>query len=946
MIELPLLARADVEAKLAELYRVERRHHLVAFLGAGEAELLDVAHAGRFEVVPVRSELELRAALPPLADDDRRMAFLLGWNALRVPLDLAGRFACGGRVLSIGRDERLKRLFGVSELDDAVRGCPLAKYLLRPGGEGRYGTTGGRLTLEALWAEWLRASWQVDVAGGLALDTLLAFAARNGRGAEFREAMGAPEAEGVREALLSHLREKLGAAGPAVWQAWEAGRGAVPLELAVVLATLGPSARPEVQLWVRSTLRATLGIASEKEAAEAARALGRAASAGLRALEAGDGGQRARALIVAADARLDDAVIREAASGSELLPSAWRARLEALGRRLEESAGSPSVAAVRAAVEGLRSLEAHLFFSDREQRAELGRAEMAVRLLGWLAVRAGQRLEAGATPQSEAEALGRWYAEEGGYVDRARRWARGATDTPLGRGVEAVVAAADAARTELDRRFARSLVSWIEADGPAQQVLPIDRAVARLAVRFLDERPERRLLVLLLDGMAWAQAVELLESLGHRAAPWGPLAWHASRHGRHGEGLYPVVFAALPTVTEVSRAAFFAGKPVVPGQGLDSQQDPVRWRAHREVLKYFSGPDAPPLLLRSEGHTRAGGASPEALNLVADPDRRVVALVVNAIDDALRGNPGHRVAWEVESIASLPDLLERAREHGRSVLLASDHGHVPADRLVSVGPRSATGGARWRAWAGPEEVLGESEVAFALRGERIWAPKGARGVVLLADDASRYGGSTHAGEHGGATLAEVVVPCLLLGCDDGLGTGGDDPALAVRAAHVPGWWCFDVREPVDVPGEASGEVPATPPPTRRTKSTVSEAQLPLLDVPAVSVAAQPGPVPLGADGGVESPLASSAVLKARAPAGKVRDEVLRAATFLLERKGTCSADAFAAGLTIPRFRVEGFIAVLQEVLNVDGYEVLKYDPKAREVKLDPEKLRQLFEVAL
>ena len=120
------------------------------------------------------------------------------------------------------------------------------------------------------------AEWGVEVEGGLALDTLLGWAALSGRGSAFVEAMGDAAAEGVRAALLVHLRQRLGPAGPLVWQAWEEGRGELVLAHAVLLETLMESERPEVRWWVRSRMREALG-AAEAEAEEVARDLGRQA---------------------------------------------------------------------------------------------------------------------------------------------------------------------------------------------------------------------------------------------------------------------------------------------------------------------------------------------------------------------------------------------------------------------------------------------------------------------------------------------------------------------------------------------------------------------------------------------------------------------------------------------------------------------------------------------
>ena len=56
--------------------------------------------------------------------------------------------------------------------------------------------------------------------------------------------------------------------------------------------------------------------------------------------------------------------------------------------------------------------------------------------------------------------------------------------------------------------------------------------------------------------------------------------------------------------------------------------------------------------------------------------------------------------------------------------------------------------------------------------------------------------------------------------------------------------------------------------------------------------------------------------------------------------------AFAAALKIPSWRVGGFVAKLQEVLNVDGYQILRHETGAKTIHLDREKLVQQFEVKL
>lgn len=927
MTDVPALTRPEISELLKEVVASKRKRFLVAIYGQGEADTLPELD---YRVVPVRSELDLREQMPPL-EEEPRLAFLVPW-ATEIPLDLAGRFAKNGRVLRADPDVRLRALFGARELEDGVTRSALAHYLLHRPGNRAYRCPLGKLTVEQLWASWLRTDWQVAAGADLALDTLLAWAARDERGARFVEAMQAPDAAGVRDALLQHLAARFGPAAVLTWRAWELGRGSEVLQHAAIFEPLRGHEDVGVRTWIKAELRHAFQVLAEEEALVIANDLGAAAPQALRLFEQAVGEQPTRAVLRAADERASATEIRGALVESTRLPSAWRARLDQLGRALQAGSAAPTAEAVAAAVQALRRLESHSAFRERGETRTVQRADMAVRLLAWLAERNDQRFPAGAASYAAMESLARWYADEGGFVDRARQVARGPADGALGQGVGAVVAAADQARLELDRRFANALSKWHDAGRPSAEVLPIEDAVKRIAARFVGADESRRLLILLIDGMAWAQAIQILESLGERGGGWGPLAWHRDRHNRIGGGFYPPMIAALPTVTEVSRAAFFAGKPPKPGTTLSTSDDPRRWLENAAIKPFLTHPVPNELLLRPDGHSQDGNASPEALSRVQDPNRRVVAMVINAIDSALKGDVQHAADWRAENIRSLLDLLQKAKEAQRAVLLVADHGHVPADRLSNVGQGGSGGGARWRPWVSPDEALLECELGFA--GGAIGSPRGAHGVVLLTDDASRYRGAPTAGEHGGATLAEVVTPCVLIGSEDNAQGLNDDKALKVMRQYEPAWWhpsevVVPERPVVEVPPVE----PAAPKPGQLTLPTVATAVRP-----------PPAPEPSGPD--LTSELAKSELLAARASTKTLREQYVHAIQFLHARSGVASADALARELNLPGYRIGGFLSHLREAMNVDGYEVVRYDATAKQVHLDAEKLEQQFQVKL
>jgi hypothetical protein len=54
--------------------------------------------------------------------------------------------------------------------------------------------------------------------------------------------------------------------------------------------------------------------------------------------------------------------------------------------------------------------------------------------------------------------------------------------------------------------------------------------------------------------------------------------------------------------------------------------------------------------------------------------------------------------------------------------------------------------------------------------------------------------------------------------------------------------------------------------------------------------------------------------------------------------------AFANAADVPAARLDGMIAKLQRLLNVDGYEIIKMDRKENRVELSVAKLKRQFDI--
>jgi hypothetical protein len=75
-----------------------------------------------------------------------------------------------------------------------------------------------------------------------------------------------------------------------------------------------------------------------------------------------------------------------------------------------------------------------------------------------------------------------------------------------------------------------------------------------------------------------------------------------------------------------------------------------------------------------------------------------------------------------------------------------------------------------------------------------------------------------------------------------------------------------------------------------------------------------------------------------------RDQVEQALRLLVERNGVQMKPAFAHRLEVPPIRIDGFLASLQRILNVDGYPVLTSDA-SQTIRLNLLLLREQFELS-
>ena len=914
MTEAPFLTLSEVRQEVERIFRRDHRSNLVALFGQGHGEQFDLQ--GRmWSVIPTRCELDLRERLPrPDEDPQVGRVYLIDWTGDTLPLDIGCRLA-GGRLYHVARDARLASLFGARQVEPGLAGTALAKLFLSGAVPQPKKVQGLRLTREAAWQSLLDGKLRLPGTAVGSVGALVAWAADKETGPAFVRLCEDEDLwRAARRELHAWLDSTLGEPGVVAWRAWELGLGRRLQEVLPVLAAaraaddsfLAGQLAGQLSAWLPNlgaAVRNVEAVLSDDALLDEALPHERVGIL---------------ALLDRSQALADAAGLRPLTEESRRLPAGHAKREKAVGEAVQAFLKERTHRRAAQVVEAQELLEDHALDphlrpdeAHREGRKNLGRLAL------WLVERplpapAGTRWQ-------PAVDLARGYSEEGGYVEWARqqlRALRGADEVLLAAARD-LEGAAGAALRDDHRAFAEAYVSWVEAGKPSSSATPIEDLGKQVIAPFLKGGARRKLLVVLMDGMSQAAATQVLTRLA-TARRWGPLAWR--KDGWHGALPLPPVLAAAPTLTEISRGAFFAGRADARFREEGADKDGARWRDHRAVADLL-GEDPPPLFVRRDilsGHDLAAD-----VRAAIDSECRAVAVVVNAIDEELKGSLQVARDYSQGPVLPLDALLSAAEGAERAVLLVADHGHVLGDGTRPVASRltgSRPGGPRWRALAEGEDHVAE-EVALPAS---AWVPKGWSRVAALWDPAV-VNRAAHYGEHGGLSLAEAVCPAILIGPDWLERALPDDPELAVRPLPVPAWWSLRARQ------ARRQEAPASDP---------KPVQAALFTRPQPAAAPRPAVAPA-----LVTALRHSAVFRSQVngqPPAEV-DRVLRWLTTIVDAGGVMPSADFAAAAGVRAHQVGGAVARMG-LLNADGFAMVEHDHVGRRVVLHRARLAQHYGV--
>ncbi|MFI8991677.1 BREX-2 system phosphatase PglZ [Streptomyces antimycoticus] len=599
---------------------------------------------------------------------------------------------------------------------------------------------------------------------------------------------------------------------------------------------------------------------------------------------------------------------------SPYLPAGLEARLAAVGSAI----AGRDLDACRTA---LRAVQAHHLAETA--RTRIGRARMAVRLVQWLAP------EPAWTPDTVADALAHYNAELS-WADRALEHleAGGDTEPALSDAYDALAADVRKVRRRMDQAFAEQAAEWTAAGTAPNSMLTVETFLERVAKPVV--KSQRRLMLLVVDGMSAALAGQLGEEL---AANW-------TEYDPTGEkGMPPTrqaMAAALPTVTAVSRTTLLTGKLQRGDQKTEKREFPSLrlWAGHKAAV--FHKDDLRP--------ASTGGRFGPDLEAALTDDASHLAVVLNTVDDALKNDERlDEWDWTIGDIDALTPLLDEARRRGMAVLITSDHGHVLEHRGVKV-PTPEAVNARYRVVPddGAEPLVSEAETVLA--GPRV---VGGSIIALWPADA-RYTNRA-AGYHGGVHPAEFTIPVLAY-LPDGATEHIPPGWRQLTDTYEPHWWKLDttrLRTTSAPPSAETGTTQATK--SRRTPKKSAPQDTGLFEI---AVSPQPSEtegtlLAVEAQSPVEQLLddlfASPALSDQLALLPRKEDpEGLRQALAALCENNTLPLTAVAAAAGKPPARARGYAAVLTQLLNMDGIQVLELLPDNKTLKLNLTWLKAQF----
>ena len=463
-------------------------------------------------------------------------------------------------------------------------------------------------------------------------------------------------------------------------------------------------------------------------------------------------------LVQRADEIFQEIGTQEATYWSHWSLSGFEERLKEFAKTLQDLWEKPSPSQLQPLIEQFEFLKSHHQAQSPHAIHRWQRLEMALRLAQWwvTADPLSQDL-----PSSLDLAITQ-ELKEGCFLDWSRFKLRmGDTLKELEKAYYVILDKVTQIREKQAENFALLYQRSLSLNDFDDSILLIEQVLEKVIVPLVQESPT---LIIILDGMSLAIAYELLAHL------LTTQQWQLSYPQPDTKGILAAL-APLPSITEVSRTSLLCGKLQTGKSTVEKAQF-----SSNPLLLPFCRAKHPPRLFHKDALNQIDDhhLAEEVRSHIASKDNQIIAVVLNAIDDALSKTDQIDIHWTSEMIKPLLTLLHEASLAQRTVILASDHGHIVE---ISTQYKSANNGERWRINNQPQEA-GELLVS----GSRILIPE-SQTLIAPWTEKIRYSIKKQ-GYHGGLNPQEVLAPIIVLSPQSQ--TPWSWPTA--HQATYPNWW--------------------------------------------------------------------------------------------------------------------------------------------------------------
>jgi len=871
-------------------------HVTTSWRGPSEIDVDFGDAAGRAFVVRADTVFQVREELLNAERRNRRIILLTRLQSSDLGHDVVARLArC--KLFPIDDWASLCSLFRAKELDRSICDPAIAQALMENAPTDGYPpVSAGILDAGTVWRAISRHVFEMgesepDLVG------LLLWATSKSGSARYLKA-----SDELKGSLSQRLTSRLGDVADSVLRFIESDAGPSAVALAVVCQVVFGEGQDTTLDAAAARMEQYHG--NKPVSKGVGRTLARAAQDAIADLDRPEDHRIAQHHLQLADDLLRQFRCEDHAYRNRLTLLGYEQRLARLGEQIVSAIEAPSESAIQRCEELQHHITAHRLAKVGRYQERALRTEMAVRLVRWLS-----------RPPLSSPAfadLASIYLKELAFVDWARESiCRGDEVADLSKAYQQLDQVVFTRRSEFSQVFAKALVDWTSVGSKFAGICGVEDVLAQVVAKVAGA--DNRVLLIVLDGMSWAVCHELLDDIRREH-------WFEATLDESSFPPLPVI-ATVPSVTNFSRATLLSGKLMNGDQGLEKRN----FEDH-PALKACCDKKNPPVLFHKKEATEGmrGVVGDDLSKAIVSDKNRVVGVVINAIDDFLSKGEQMPMLWTISRISPLGAILKLARDSGRVVILASDHGHVwhrqDARKFAS------ETGSRWRLNAGPLE-----DGELVVSGTRVRDGREGNAVIVPWTEAIFYE-RQHNGYHGGATPQEMVCPLVILR-DKSSAYSGLFPCEYPK----PEWWA---SAPTPTTLIEAVSMPVLP----KQRETLFDD---MPEEPEESVRPDEAVKPATTKDWIKRLLASQAykdqkgMIRRHAP----EDALIQSSLEALDANGgIMTPAAFAKAADLPPARLDPLIAQMKRLLNVDGYEILTLNRNENKVELNVAKLKRQFDL--